>query len=38
MKKIMIGLGFVAVVVLGCSMENMKNKENEMEKVELNLT
>ena len=38
MKKIMIGLGFVAVVVLGCSRENMKNKEDEMEKVELNLT
>jgi len=38
MEKIMIGLGFVAVAVLGCSRENMKNKENEMEKVELNLT
>ena len=38
MKKIMIGLGFVAVGVLGCSRENMKNKEDEMEKVELNLT
>ena len=43
MKKTMLAamaaaLVCVAVVVLGCSRENMKNKEDEMEKVELNLT
>ena len=34
MKKIMIGLGFAAVAVLGCSRENMKSNDDEMGKVE----
>ena len=38
MKKIMMGIGLVAVAVLGCSRENLKNKDDEMGKVELNLT
>ena len=37
MKRLLI-VALAAVAVLGCSRENMKNKEDEMEKVELNLT
>ncbi len=29
MKKIMMGIGLVAVAVLGCSRENLKNKDDE---------